>query len=274
MTSYQVPDLASVLQTLAAYAPPNPHPPQPPELEEGEYDPSTFQPLTAAIHRPPSPPHISPEPPPHINQEPPQSPLPQPPLPQPQPPTQQRPPLASASTITTYPSALRHTTTLLSTSPPIRSRLRHLIKAAHEHESQWWTGRQALFRTLSTRDASRRKLADVLASIGGGGGGGTPSTTDNGEKKSMRKEDEGGDVEEAKVEEEQEKELKEYDRKVHKAYTEMRAATYAELKRMGIPFFCIDEERFVGEGEGKLGREELEKLKGKMVVFLEDMVAE
>ncbi len=55
-------------------------------------------------------------------------------------------------------------------------------------------------------------------------------------------------------------ELREYDKKVYKAYKEMFAATGVELRRLGVPFFAI------GEAErGKVGEEELERLKGRMV---------
>ncbi|KAL8717928.1 MAG: hypothetical protein Q9181_008259 [Wetmoreana brouardii] len=77
---------------------------------------------------------------------------------------------------------------------------------------------------------------------------------------------------------EKEKELRIYDRKVHKAYGEMVKATEAELNGLGIPFFCLEQElvaRAGGEEVGKkVGERELEALKRRMVEFLEDMVRE
>ncbi|KAI4132317.1 MAG: hypothetical protein LQ338_000778 [Usnochroma carphineum] len=241
---YQTPNLASILQTLAAYAPPQPPPYQPPPqthpppaLEEDEYDPSTFQP---SLSLPPQPPQ----------------PLPTQPI-QPTPPNPT--PQAQAPLITTYPPALRHTTKLLSSSPTTVSRIRHLIHTAHQHERSWYSGRETLLKQLSGRDASRKQLDTVLASLGGA------TTTSH----SSAPGEEKVDVE---------KELEVYDRKVYRAYGEMVKATQRELRGLGIPFFGIEGALVVreeGEKEkGKVGEEELERLKARMVEFLEDMVRE
>ncbi|KAL8827099.1 MAG: hypothetical protein Q9170_007145, partial [Blastenia crenularia] len=131
------------------------------------------------------------------------------------------------------------------------------------HERQWWAGRENLLARLASRGENKRKLASVLASVGGTEPPHNSVDLDRGER-----EEEGIDAE-------AEKELKLYDRKVHKAYGEMVAATRAELKGMGIPFFAIAGERVGKEGEeGKVGEEDLERLRGRMVGFLEDMVRE
>lgn len=62
-----------------------------------------------------------------------------------------------------------------------------------------------------------------------------------------------------------------YDKKVYRAYGEMVKATREELGKMGIPFFGGDDDK---EAEGKLRDEEVEKLRGRMMEFLEDMVKE
>ncbi|KAL8925424.1 MAG: hypothetical protein Q9208_003516 [Pyrenodesmia sp. 3 TL-2023] len=252
--TYQTPDLASILRTLAGYAPPphqTPFPSQPPvpyqpppsqplpDLEEGEeYDPSTFQPSLA-------PPLQQSQPlPPRVLQ----------PTTTPTPPPQPSP-SSKASHITTWPPALRHTTLLLSTSPSITSRLRHLITSAHTHERQWHTGREALVRQLTTRSTHIKELDTVLSRLGGN----TTSTTNNNNNKFTASAD-AVDVD---------KELRVYDKKVYKAYGEMVIATGVELERLGIPFFAIGETE-----KGRVGEEELERLKGRMVEFLEDMVRE
>ncbi|KAL8798446.1 MAG: hypothetical protein Q9182_006653 [Xanthomendoza sp. 2 TL-2023] len=240
---YPTPDLAAVLQTLAAYAPPKPPPPPPPppptqqqakdDLEEGEYDPSDFIPILP----PPTPSQVPPLQPSHPN---------------PLPPSNPPPSLTEkASLITSYPPALRHTTTLLTTHPTLPPRLRHLIHTAHTHERTWFTARETLRKTLTSRSESRRKIDTVLASITGETHASAETETD-------------ADVEE---------ELRVYDRKVLKAYREMSKATGRDLGRMGIPFFCLREE-LVGVGNGKVGEAELEGLKARMVGFLEDMVRE
>ncbi|KAL8756962.1 MAG: hypothetical protein Q9184_004337, partial [Pyrenodesmia sp. 2 TL-2023] len=209
--TYQPPDLATILQTLAAYAPPQtPFPSQPPlpyqpppsqpfpDLEEGEeYDPSTFQPSLAPPLQPSQPL------PPQLLQ----------PATTPTPPRQPSP-SSQASHITTWPPALRHTTHLLSTSPSITSRLRHLITTAHTHEQQWHTGRQTLFRQLTTRSTNIKELDTVLSRLG--------ANINNNFTASAEAVD-------------MEKELRVYDKKVYKAYREMVSATGVELERLRIP---------------------------------------
>jgi len=76
------------------------------------------------------------------------------------------------------------------------------------------------------------------------------------------------------------RELERYDKKVHSACGEMIAATEKELTALGVPFFGVRGElmrRKVavpndgGEGDGRIGEEELKGLKGKMVELLEDL---
>ncbi|KAL8992919.1 MAG: hypothetical protein Q9169_006738 [Polycauliona sp. 2 TL-2023] len=281
---YQTPNLAAVLQTLAACAPARPaHVPQTQEdeLEEGEYDPTEYHPIASHSTQQPAPSIPIPQqynPPQH---QPPQSShhasqsytpeTPSAPS-KPQPPPRPTP-AEKASTITTYPAALRHTTTLLSTSPTTVTRIRHLIHTAHTHERQWHSSRRTLHTQLSTRSASRAKLNSVLASIGGHVTIPTP-TPKEGKK--------GGEPEQ---EVDMEKEIRLYDRKVHKAYREMVEATEMELRRLGVPFFCTRGELVVADGEeeggggerkekGKVGRRELGMLRGRMVGFLEEWVRE
>ncbi|KAL8913931.1 MAG: hypothetical protein Q9171_001316 [Xanthocarpia ochracea] len=276
---YQTPDLAAVLQTLSAYAPPKPPLQQQQQaaeddLEEGEYDPTEFLPVIA-------PPTRTPQPDPHLHTSHPSNvydgPRPQPlqsgfAAPQshttsrrhslsvpskisPQPP--QPSTIDKASYITSYPHALRHTTSLLSTSTTLAARIRHLIRTAHDHERQWWTSRQNLATQLSSREASRNKLNSVLATVGG--------------LVNPQEKDPPVDIE---------RELRAYDRKVYKAYHEMIKATYTDLGKLGIPFFCIKEELVVQgeEGQevekGKVGEKELGVLRGRMVALLEDIVKE
>lgn len=91
-------------------------------------------------------------------------------------------------------------------------------------------------------------------------------------------------------------ELTLYDRKVHRACVEMSNATASELARLGVPFFGLDgglvggggrsesgdvrsgNEKAETEGEGgkggKITRKEVEELKGRMLVLLEDLCGE
>ncbi|KAL8658561.1 MAG: hypothetical protein Q9202_007528 [Teloschistes flavicans] len=315
---YQTPDLASILQTLAAFTQPNPstpqqpppshyhhHPPPPTdELEEGEYDPSEFQPIAPqpttytsqpyppqpqTYHQPPPTKPYPYTPPPSTTHHP--HPQHQAPLstphhhPQPPPPLQKPPPqpphprLPAAEKITTYPPALRHTTSLLTTSPHHVARIRHLITTAHTHERQWYAGRQALVKKLAGRTEARAKLSSVLASVGGAAHHASVGEKRESGHGGLNGRKEGGKGEEE--EEEGKRELRLYDRKVWKAYGEMQRATEAELKTLAIPFFCLADECVVGtseeemeRGKGKVGEKELQVLKARMVALLEDLVGD
>lgn len=152
--SYQTPSLASVLATLAAYAPPPLPPPPllppsaPSDLEEGEYDPSEPPTTTTNLDprlQPPQPrPAVPPFQPPALTH---------PPSPAPTP---------SPSKITTWPPALRHVTRYLVPNPDTVRRIGHLIRSQHQHERQWWAGREALVQKLEGREEGRRKLNSVL----------------------------------------------------------------------------------------------------------------
>ena len=114
-------------------------------------------------------------------------------------------------------------------------------------------GRETLVKQLQNRDASRKKLEEVLATIGGGmaggGGGGKDATTGE-----MSKEEE----------------LRMYDRKVWRAQREMVEAAERELGRLGVPFFKGEDGGSRWEGEE--GREEkLRGLRGEVAKLLGDL---
>ncbi|KAI4211631.1 MAG: hypothetical protein LQ351_005534 [Letrouitia transgressa] len=275
MAATGTPSLASVLQVLASSTPSyssHQHQEPPPvalppttstkvtdDTEDEEYDPSTFQPSThlSIFH------HHQTPPPAATTAE------PSKPQPQPQPPASAS---AVASTITSYPRALRHTVSLLSSSS-LAPRIKHLITTAHTHEKQWHRGRQELQTRLSNRAEARQKLASVLASVGGGAAEARGTEEDDAEA-----------------------ELRAYDRKVYGALKEMAGATAKELARLGVPFFGTkaelvvrdgeeegsrkedEDEKTIGEKEskegGKISERELRVLQGRMVELLEDMVKE
>ena len=157
---YQTPDLASVLRTLAAYSslPPRITPELPhtlsglsdattDELEEGEYDPEdplllpaeniSFQ--TAPL-KPLEPPSRTPEPKRALPSTPPVDP----------------------TTITAWPAALRFVTKLIAREEAVGTRIRKLISVQHQHERQWWDGREALIKMQKGRDEGRRKVDEIL----------------------------------------------------------------------------------------------------------------
>ena len=64
--------------------------------------------------------------------------------------------------ITTYPAALRHITKIVARNEASMSRLRKLISSQHQHERQWWGGREALIKQQGEREEGRKKVEDVL----------------------------------------------------------------------------------------------------------------
>ena len=186
----RTPDLASVLATLAAYAPPvsstieqpqilpNPYMQQDQtkqasqleELEDGEYDPLDFIPATStpATHQTPFEPSQQlhpqslPAPLPQTSQQPPPQSNPKP-LSQPN----LRPPvyrssLVDPTTLLTWPSALRYVTKAIASNSRATARIRELITSQHMHERQWWAGRELLIKKQKERGEGRAKIDDVL----------------------------------------------------------------------------------------------------------------
>ena len=64
--------------------------------------------------------------------------------------------------IITYPAALRHITKVVARNEATMARLRKLIASQHQHERQWWDGRQALVKQQGERGEGRKKVEDVL----------------------------------------------------------------------------------------------------------------
>ncbi|KAL9119774.1 MAG: hypothetical protein Q9187_003669 [Circinaria calcarea] len=266
---YQTPDLAAVLRTLAAYSQPQPQAhshshqltPQllalgPPfsgdsskdDLEDGEYDPKEPMLLpTERRHSQARPPRPSPSTAPTA--------------------ITPKTPQVDPTTITTWPAALRHVTKLVARNEAIAARIRKLIDVQHQHERQWWEGREGLIKMQAGRVEGRKKVDDVLKAVGG-----KVDPTISGP-----------------TPEEDAAELARYDRKVYRACTEMVTATANELKSLGVPFFGIPQSSIVadegtdnaprkqstgatsGGDENKLRRSELMELQKRMLELLEDL---
>ncbi|KAL1968524.1 hypothetical protein VTN77DRAFT_1734 [Rasamsonia byssochlamydoides] len=240
---YNNPDLSAVLKTLSKFAPPSTaapssttpsqtfnsnvtshfHHPQSadaPQKDEDEYEPSDV-----------------------INQ------------PQPQPQHSQFPqtiPSASTaatsnrasgntndpSTITTWPAALKHVMRAVAQNEALQSRIRRLIRSQHEHEKQWWQGREALIAKQKARVEKKKQLDEVLRSVG------APVTPSSSKEGSTEKK-------------ENEAELKHYDAKVYKASVDMSKAMESELRNLGIPFFAIKPSLIAPEDKKKDRADEL-----------------
>ena len=227
----QIPDLASILQTLKAYAPRQADiPSEPSDLEDGEYDPSQYHPAQAVLA------DVLQSNLPERSITPPVAKLPPAPA--------KQAPNPSASSITTWPKALNYTVQYIFCNPYRKRRIQHLIETQHAHERQWWASRKELIRKAKGRDKSREQLDSVLASVGG-----LVATTSH-----LQGEAEGDELS---------KELAVFDRKVHRASREMVDASKKDLYELGVPFFCAG-------NFDEIGTEDLEVLRKKMLQLLED----
>ncbi|KAH8432590.1 uncharacterized protein LDX57_010221 [Aspergillus melleus] len=70
--------------------------------------------------------------------------------------------LGDTSSITTWPAALRHVMRAVSQSEDLLQRIRWLIQRQHDHEKQWWQGREALLKKQRARVDKKKELDDVL----------------------------------------------------------------------------------------------------------------
>ncbi|PYH93508.1 hypothetical protein BO71DRAFT_450739 [Aspergillus ellipticus CBS 707.79] len=257
---YNAADLTSVLRTLSALSnqqqpqpPPHPHPPTqshripPNENEEDDvYEPSESLPQLPAAP-PPQPPN----------------PAPTQTQPRPQPgPTPHAKPAEDTSTITAWPAALRYVMRTVAQSEEIQRRIRYLIQRQHDHEKQWWQGREALLRKQQARAGKKKELDAVLRSVG--------APVDDSTQVSTAEEDRA--------------ELTNYDAKVYKASRQMSEAMVAELRALRIPFFSI-RNRFVSESstippvsdpgpQQTISRDALSGFQRRMLELLQDLCRE
>ncbi|PWY69579.1 hypothetical protein BO70DRAFT_365853 [Aspergillus heteromorphus CBS 117.55] len=164
---YNAADLTSVLRTLSALSNPQPSqpqpPPPPPQPQPPKQQPHTPQTLESEEDDSYEPsetlPHIPTATPPH----------PQPPAPVPTIPTGPQPgappngkPTEDPSTITAWPGALRYVMRTVAQNEDIQRRIRWLIQRQHDHEKQWWQGREALLRKQQARTEKKKELDAVL----------------------------------------------------------------------------------------------------------------
>lgn len=162
-----------------------------------------------------------------------------------------------ASTIVTWPAAVKHVTKYVVPNEPLAGRLKRLIQEQHKHEEQWWKQREDIVTQQKARAAGSQ--ANVSGILQGLGGLAVPIT----------KVDEAADR----------NELNTFDKKVYGALTQLVRDYDAQLRKLGVPFYAIKHELVLGENaqsgvsvKGKLSREELGNLQRKMLQILEDLL--
>ncbi|GES63034.1 hypothetical protein ATEIFO6365_0002072400 [Aspergillus terreus] len=226
MSDYNATDLNSVLQTLSAFS----------------HQQSQSQPQSQYQPSPTEPPKDT-----NINDDsltPPSSqslPRPRPTPPQSQSHSQPQ----DTSSITTWPAALQHVMRAMSQNEDLQRRIRRLIQRQHDHERQWWQGREALCAKQRARGEKKKELDAVLRSV-------------------------GAPVDDSQVStaEEDKAELQNYDAKVYRASRQMADAMAAELRALRIPFFTVK------PGAGGLTAEALATLQRRMLELLQDLCGE
>ncbi|KAL1861918.1 hypothetical protein Plec18170_000742 [Paecilomyces lecythidis] len=190
-----------------------------------------------------------------------------------------------ASTIVTWPAALKHVMRTVSQNEALQSKIRRLIRSQHEHEKQWWNGREALVEKQKARGEKKKKLDEVLRSVGA-------PVSESKEVSVMPLRLTAVFLLREKTAEEDRAELSNYDAKVYKASADMAKALDSELRALGIPFFAVKHtlvKAAAGEGgkamsessaihtkleeseDGMLSREELSALQRRMVELLQDL---
>ncbi|KAE8389694.1 hypothetical protein BDV23DRAFT_156710 [Aspergillus alliaceus] len=146
----------------------------------------------------------------------------------------------------------------VSQNEDLQRKIRWLIQQQHDHEKQWWAGREALVRKQKARVEKKKELDAVLRSVG------APV-----------------DEKEVSTVEEDRAELTNYDMKVYKASKQMADAMMSELRALQIPFFSI-KQSLVVDSAGKaaeslnpgIGRDDLAVLRRRMLELLQDLCKE
>ncbi|KAK2808584.1 hypothetical protein FQN50_004616 [Emmonsiellopsis sp. PD_5] len=173
---------------------------------------------------------------------------------------QPTPPLPDPSTITSWPAALKYVMKTVAQNEGAQSKIRKLVRTQHDHEQQWWDGRKALLAKQEGRAEKKRQLDEVLRSVGG----------------VVAKDSEAPTPEDDKLE------VDTYDKKVYKALTSMSKALDAELRGLGIPFFCIQHKLVsptstTGSATASselLSSDDLASLQRRILQLLEDLCKE
>jgi len=163
---------------------------------------------------------------------------------------------SNASTITTWPAAVKHVARYINNDDKVTFQIKHLISQQHKHEQEWWVQREAIVARHSGRAGNQDKAAELLKSMGALA------------------------VPIARIDDTtHQKELEGFDRKVHKALCDMVKDYESQLRKMGIPFFAIKDELIIKDNEtdvgggtmSKLDKGELRELQKRMIAYLEDL---
>ncbi|RPA77605.1 hypothetical protein BJ508DRAFT_364331 [Ascobolus immersus RN42] len=228
------PNAVDLSSLLQGYSIPQSQPPSQPSQQSFNYAAPTIPYHTPSLHSTPS--------------------IPSTPLETP-PPAPPRPAPVDPSTITTYPRALSYITKTLST-PQFIAKIRQMKASQHSMEHQWHSERELLISRQSNRHSSSAQLSSLLASLPGCGQSAQAVQVH------------------MPSEEENKKELREYDLKIHKKVKDMVRMMENELAGLGVPFFCGGKGGKVKSEGGEMEVEELKRCRERVMDLLEDLAAE
>ncbi|EHY52979.1 hypothetical protein HRR83_006187 [Exophiala dermatitidis] len=169
------------------------------------------------------------------------------------------PTVPDASTITTWPAALKHVTRHLVPNEQAARRIKHLITEQHKHERQWWAGREAIVARQQGRSGTSQQVAELLKSLGGKEVPAAPSDPAANQA-----------------------ELVAYDKKVYAQLKAMAADFDRQLRAIGVPFFAIKHDLVIletgpekdGSSKGRIDKGELRELQKRMLQTLEDLFSD
>ncbi|TQS37999.1 hypothetical protein Golomagni_01506 [Golovinomyces magnicellulatus] len=160
-----------------------------------------------------------------------------------------------------WPAGLRCVMKTVAKHESVLDEIRRLLKLQHEHEEQWWNGRNALIEKLKVRQEGQKKLDEVLNAVGGVVSAFHPDTNVNA----------------------MERELQTFDLKVYKAQMQMVREMNAKLRSLGVPFFgtrsdlvrpASKKSEMTKDGDEMIDEADLVKLQRRMLEMLEDLCNE
>ncbi|KIY00593.1 uncharacterized protein Z520_03256 [Fonsecaea multimorphosa CBS 102226] len=171
-----------------------------------------------------------------------------------------------ASTIVTWPAALKHVSRHLVHNEQVANRIKHLINEQHKHERQWWAGREAIVARQQGRSGTSQQVSAILKSLGAREVAATISPRTSTPSDEQKKADQA--------------ELDAYDKKVYAGLLAMAADFDRQLRSLGVPFYAIKHELVIledgpekraGANKGKIDKGELRELQKRMCQTLEDL---
>lgn len=61
------------------------------------------------------------------------------------------------ATITEWPAALKHVMKVMAQNEDVQNRVKKLVRTQHDHERQWWAGREAIMTQQKTMNATGKQ---------------------------------------------------------------------------------------------------------------------